>query len=271
MFYFLGANNKHKNPWRHAAVDPSTLEGNPYIRQADPVSADSGPGVYHLMHQAPIYGAGVHTLRIASMLDPNSTQPMFRRDNRAIVYRPLSFKENMQVMVDDYNRLENTDGTNRSMEARLSLFHSGYKDTCTAVVRKERSSKFKILPVSKNLVEISKDYTFEGLYIDYESINAPELDRNKGVYFENLTKAEVTEHPAWLAASEDDTNLLKEYSAIVFSSSQAKKCMSFDMRSRFPDLTISRALCLLGLNFRSCANIPSLQWNSSFIMTRSKE
>mgnify|MGYP006883448250 CR=1 FL=1 len=46
------------------------------------------------------------------------------------------------------------------------------------------------------------------LSVDYDNLIGVELDRTNAVYRTRLTKAKVIEHPAWLAAVEEDRDLL---------------------------------------------------------------
>ena len=210
--------------------------------------------IFDFMPRASTYAIGVHDLRAACEADPRSLQPQFKCDDGTLIYRQLTSKENLQAMVEDYNRAKNPDGSLRSDKERLHLFTKTYKDSCTGVAYKGGSSKFKIVPVSKELVEIAKGFNQATLLIDYASIAAPKLDRSKGKYNQHLTKNEIVNHEAWRAAVEDDVALLTEYRDIVFTAKgDPQKLMGFFIMTN-PDEDQLRALYVSNMDYEAYAD-----------------
>ena len=148
-------------------------------------------GKYVLMPEARTYALGVEGLRQAS------------------VERPFTFKENLQARVEAYES-----GDYRLFETWLN--------SCTGIVYKAGTTKFKIIPQCAELIGINKDFSQRFLPVEYNTIMGVELDSSKGKYKQLLTKAEVLEHPAWLASVEGDRTLLSAYTDIVFKAYASK-------------------------------------------------
>src|SRR3989344_1424039 len=77
-------------------------------------------GLYVLEPQSSTYAEGMHNLRDSVVSTNSTTHPRYQLDGKEIV-RPLTFEENLQAQVEDFNRLTNVDGTPRTLEKRLSL------------------------------------------------------------------------------------------------------------------------------------------------------
>ncbi len=148
-----------------------------------------------------LYDQALANLREVCAEDENSVQPEY--DCEA---RPLTFRETLAARLESYF----------TSEDKEKLFNT-YLDTCTAVAYKEGSTKFKIIPISSDLLGLEADFNEPFVRIDYDEIAGVELDRDEAVYDKLLTKEEVIKHPAWLAAVEGDERLLKEYSKLVFA------------------------------------------------------
>jgi len=177
-------------------------------------------GDYILMAKASTKALGIHALRDAYTRGDCPDHFTVEIEGSNLV-RPLTFKENIEARVNDYKTLTNPDGSKRTKEERLHLF-SRWLDSCTGVVYKKKTSKFKIVPVCNELVTIDKGFGGAYLTIDYDKVVGTELDRKNAKYEELLTKAEVLEHPAWLTAVEEDRTLLEKYTQIVFSELKEK-------------------------------------------------
>ena len=139
------------------------------------------------------------------------------------VVRPNTLKENIEARVIDYN-------TNQS----LGLFDNWF-DSCTGVAYQKKSTKFKIIPECEQLINIDKNFNDYFLPINFSDLKDGKLlDSSKGKYNSLLGEAEVSNHPGWLAAVEEDKHLLKEYAEIVFSKLKEKystdKGMGFYVR-----------------------------------------
>jgi len=134
-------------------------------------------------------------------------QPDFRG-----VARPLSFRETLEARVNLFRN-----GCSDSEKMRL---FKCWNDTCTAVVYKGGSSKFKIVPVSEHLLGLEENFDRPCIDVDYDAPvfdNFEELDGKSPLYNTcGLSKGAVLEHPGWLAAVEGDEDLLAEFADVVF-------------------------------------------------------
>ncbi len=194
----------------------------PTSRTAVPPFPSNFPlqGPYELMEETSTYAEGVHALREACEHD-SSTHPLFVRDDESRIYRPLTFREVLQAKVGDYNTLKDKDGATRSFEDRVRFFEH-WVDSSTGIIYKAETTKFKIVPLCKPLVEIDKDFNDAYLPIEYDSLEGHELDQSRSKYDELLSKAAILRHPAWLAAVGGDRALLQEYRNIVFNALKEK-------------------------------------------------
>jgi hypothetical protein len=191
------------------------------------------------------YAQGVHALQEACK---NSTHPQ-----EFGVYRPLTFRENLQARVNDYTSNEGD---------KLRLFQT-WLDSCCGVAYKGGTTKFKIVPRCRELVTIQRDFNQGFFPIDYDSVQGVELDFSQGKYRTLLTQQEVLEHPAWLAAVEGDKDLLKVYSEIIFAERSGKN-MGFWVWNQ-PSQDQLRALFVYSLGYGSSADGSYLDYRGSFL------
>ena len=227
-------------------------------------------GDYILMPKANTKALGIHALRESCEKESSSAHPQFVRTDGSKIYRPLTFKEDIEARVNDYESNKDTD-TRDNAKNRLRLFNR-WIDSCTGVAYKAGTTKFKLIPQCEPLIEIAKDFNSAFMVIDYDSIAGVELNSSSGKYNERLTKAEVIEHPAWRAAVEDDKKLLETYAEIVFTEyaqqypdRDASKLMRFWVTSNTAQDQL-RALFVNILNNISDANGDNdLDINGSFL------
>ncbi|MBI2668831.1 hypothetical protein HYX14_03230 [Candidatus Woesearchaeota archaeon] len=207
-------------PPRRAA--PEARRPTPEPRPRAPPASAVYAG-YVFMDKTPTYARGVKALKKACRTDPASAHPSIITD-AVSVYRPLTFKENVEAMVKNYNTEHNPDGSARTMVKRLFLITKRWKDSCTGMAYKAKTTKFKVIPQCSDLMTIAPD--FDGVYlpISYAGFDAPELNSGKrGMkYNELLTKAEIAEHEGWRTAVEGDVALLRGYRDIVFEAIRAR-------------------------------------------------
>lgn len=175
------------------------------------------------------YAFGIHALRY----DANILQPSIQIFGDEIP-RPLSLKENIEARVNDYEKLTNPDGSKRRRKERLKLFKKSL-DSCTGIAYKSDSTKFKIIPVCKELMLIDEDYDGSFLEADYDCLEGFELDSGKSKYNEMLTKNEIQEHPAWRAAVEDDLALLKAYTNVIYKMKKERELLCFWVEDHKPN------------------------------------
>ena len=123
--------------------------------------------------------------------------------------RPFTMKENLQARIEDYNTLTNTDGTQRTEEERKRFFIT-WLDSCSGTHYLANTTRFKIIPRSNELITLAQAPTKEYLSVPYAQTSGTELNSTRSKYNQNLSRAEVLKHPAWLAAVEEDQVLLGE-------------------------------------------------------------
>ena len=230
------------------------------VQEASPLpihTSNDIQGSYILMSQTDTYAGGVHNLREACQSENNQAHPKFTRTQGGI-YRPLTFKENLQARVEDYESHPSDD------DKRLRLFNM-WLDSCCGVAYKSKSTKFKLVPICEELITIDQDFDDPSLAINYRRANGIKLDKNKGRYNTALTKQEVLDHPAWLAAVEGDRALLKTYSDIVFAEKDTDRAMWFWVLDK-PDNDQLRALFVNMIGSNSSAyGGNNLRNNGSFL------
>ncbi|MBW2993433.1 hypothetical protein KY317_02570 [Candidatus Woesearchaeota archaeon] len=176
---------------------------------------------YKITPRADTYAMGVHALRDSA----TRLHPLFKQESGEKIIRPLTFRENIEAKIADYETLKNPDGSERTKEERLILFNA-WLSSCTGVVYRANSTRFKIIPLCKELIMIDKNVK-EDLPVDYDSMAGVELDHDEARYDELLNKSKVLEHPAWITALEDDKALLKNYADIVFDLIKKNESMGF--------------------------------------------
>lgn len=241
----------------------------PRIRNPGPPPCHvvTGGGIYFLMDKTSTYAQGVHALREACVTEGNPVHPKYRSPSGEL-YRQLTFKEDLKARLEDFNRLKNSDGSDRTLDDRLILF-SRWNDSCTGVAYQKRTGKFKIIPVCGELITIGRDFNAGAISIDYKLVQGVELDRASGKYNTSLTKHEIENHEAWRAAVEGDVALLKAYRDVVFAAYKEKfgsdlaKGMGFYLRDS-PDNEL-RALFVNILDDDSYANGSSYLYDGGFI------
>ena len=191
------------------------------------------PGNYRyiLMPEKNNYAKGVHALRTKCEKEADCSHPLFVQDDENRIYRPLTFKENIEARVNDFNTLYNQNGKERKKSDRLRFFSRRRLDSCTGIAYKGGSTKFKLISQSRELITLPKEFNNEHIAIDYDSLTGVELDTKEAVYNNQLTRNQVENHPAWLAVVDGDSHLLKAHTDIVFNTlTQLNAAMSFYVR-----------------------------------------
>jgi hypothetical protein len=90
-----------------------------------------------------------------------NNQPQFTLDDGSKIYRPLTFKENIEAQL------------------RNGELYYGKYASCTGIAYKENSSYAKINPLSKELLTLNKNYDGDYLDVDYNSFEGEEFDIEK--------------------------------------------------------------------------------------------
>ncbi|MDP3733976.1 MAG: hypothetical protein Q8R37_01995 [Nanoarchaeota archaeon] len=206
---------------------------------------------YKIMPQTNNYASSVYQLRRHCEQEKSTTHPTFVIDGKT-VHRPFTFKENIQARVEDFYTLYDENGKKRDLQDRLRLFNI-WLDSCTGIAYKANSSKFKIIPQCEQLITIDEVFNEQFLPIDYDSVDGIRLNRNEGTYNQLLTPEQVLNHPAWLAAVEENKPLLQEYINIVFSQRKGKN-MGFWLRTNIMEDHQLRAVFVSNLSNNSNAS-----------------
>ena len=282
------------NPWRH--VRAGDVSRNPYVNpppppapgmplgtpaggtargaspSTPPVTGSGSPafsGAYILMDRTSTYALGVHALQEACQQEGNTAHPHSIADDGSRIYRPLTFKENIEARMKEYNTATNADGSPRTEEQKLYLF-SRWLDSCMGIAYKKKSTRFTLISECEQLITIASDFNSTFMPVSYRSIRGIELDSSQRgiVYNDWLTQDHVINHPAWKAAVGDDA-LLREYAGIVFPLLQTKYNRDTGMAffvDQNPDEVQLRALFVSNLDNNSSAyGVNNLNSSGSFL------
>ncbi len=178
---------------------------------------------YILMDRTSGYALGVHALREACDADSASPHPKYVLADGSSVYRPLTFKENIEARVNDYEQ-------KKPENERLQLFNR-WVDSCLGMAYQMKTKKFKMILQCPELITIARDFRGAHLPVSYDSVIDEALDSGVGIYNTHLTKDDVIEHVAWRRAVEEDVVLLTAYRDIVFAEKgNPEKAMGFYVR-----------------------------------------
>ena len=157
------------------------------------------------------FGQAVAALRAQCVSDASGLHPF-----EAGVVRPLTFKENIQARLAQY-----------AATGRAGSLWSSWLDSCSAIVYKGGSTKFKIVRLSSHLLELPSSFRESLLGVNYGDFAGPQLDLQNDIYNQPLTQEQVVKHEGWLAVFEGDKDLLKEYAALVFGLLNRNTAMQF--------------------------------------------
>jgi hypothetical protein len=202
--------------YKESDVKPNVESHSPIII---PNSEDHNilNGRYEISDKFDTYSKGVDAIRNMKIID-NISQPIFKKSDGSYIYRPLTTLESLEVMVNDYNTINDANGKTRTQEDRERLFNN-YKFTCTGIAYPKGGKEIKIIPESTNLIMILETHNTTFLDINYANIVGTKLDTSNAKYNKLLSKSEVLEHPAWIASVGDTIDarkVLKSYADIVF-------------------------------------------------------
>ena len=185
------------------------------------------------------YGKGLLALREAYANGMAGLQPQFVKSDGSSVVRPLNFEETIDAVVNAY-------------ESGKRDLLDDWNDSCTGVAYKKGSSKFKIVPVSRDLILLDPDFAQVYVSVGYDTQDGVELDKSKGKYNVSLTKSQVLVHPGWHAAVSDKA-LLKAFWDIVFAERKTDTSMGFYVSDN-PTEDHLRALAVNYLDYGSSAD-----------------
>lgn len=192
------------SPFRRSGKDLASILDEVCIRKEELCLEIPSGCKYVIMPKTDTYALGVHALRKACEAEPNSPHPQYVLENGSVIYRSLTFKENIVARWTDE-----------------SLF-AIWQDSCTGIAYKKKSSEFKIIIKCPELITIQKGFKNDFIPADYDEVkvdnrNVFELDRGEGIYNQTLTEKEVLKpHQGWLALFGNDQASLEKETVSVF-------------------------------------------------------
>jgi hypothetical protein len=209
------------------------------------------------------YPISVHVLRENYAKGLCKNQPTFAKKDGSKIVRPLTFKENVEAILDDGMK-SGTPGFEHGVIVSLSIPDHMMLNSCAGVVYpgNYEYSKFKLVPVCADLINIGLKNDHNYLLLndceihDYREIEGVELDVNKAVYNERLSKSQALEHPGWIALFEEDKALLKAYADFVFGNS-IEKGMEFRIKGFRPNERSSGFSCEFSLTYKHIVPLES--------------
>jgi hypothetical protein len=143
-----------------------------------------------------------------------------------------TFKQNVELLVE-------------LPEELFKQYLSSWIDSTTGIAHKKHSTEFKIIPSSKDLRNIPKDFSKSFINCNYGSLDGITLDSKNGSYNQGLTKPDFLKHPAWNETL--GSNLVKKLGNKVYAIlGEDRKIMGFYVRENTNEDQLS-SLCLRGL------------------------
>jgi len=220
------------DPWKYVKVGDVT--NNPYFKKGEATGDTTKQGgtgsqgsvvitngIYELLPQADTYAKGVAALKKSLTDNPSSVHPQFTLPSGSQIFRPLTFKQNIEARVTEYDADKNQDGTKRTEEQKLELFNT-WIDSCAGIAYEKKTTQFKIIPICETLINIPEDFKDSFHPTEYSKLIGTPLDSSSGIYNTGLSHSQALEHPAWIAAVEGDKTLLKSYADITFKTLKSK-------------------------------------------------
>ncbi|MBU0470713.1 MAG: hypothetical protein KKA62_02060 [Nanoarchaeota archaeon] len=199
---------KHRGTIRYSPLQKTNETSN---------NADKFKGRYQVMPSVHTYASGIRALHKECRKDENSPHPRYVLGDEKSIHRPLTLGEILSA------RLQ-----------KPSLFDSSLI-SCTGIMYKKRSPKFKIIPLCEELITIPDGFNEPYLNVNYNLLLGEEFDINQvGRYInKHNRRADAKKNPLLLAAVGGDKDLLSDYVDEVFDELNKpgkKKGMAFDVR-----------------------------------------
>lgn len=140
------------------------------------------------------------------------------------IIRPLNFKETITAKIENEN------------------FKKSYS-TCSAILYKVNSTRFKIINICDELINIQSNFVDSKYDINYNLINSEEFDSKKIKMNENLNLEEILKHPVYLHLLENDSELLEKYVNNIINKFPNKPIMRFGI-NLYPNEDYLRAITI---------------------------
>jgi len=229
------------NIWKHVKVDPDSIKNNPYL---NPVQPSTSPpivepptsyqsttplvGIYSTI-EGSTYANAVHELQDSLRSNPSQVHPIFISSSGTKLFRPLTYKENIEARINDFETKKNPDDTLRTDDELQELFKV-YLDSCTGFAYKKDTTKFKINSICSELITIDEAFTKTFKSVDYNSFQGVELDSKDDVYNSLLTKTQFLNHKGYGVLYDDDVSLMNAYWDIVHSLTSRDELLGLRVR-----------------------------------------
>ena len=208
------------------------------------------------VEQKGTYGKCLAALHEAYAQGKAGLQPLFVKADGSSIVRPLTFEETIDAIVNAY------ESGNREL-----ITH--WNDSCTGIQYKGNTTKFKVVPVSKELVFLDHAFNSTVVSASYAEQDGVELDVSKGKYDEGLTKGEVLKNPGWNESVRDKA-LLRAFRDIVFNGRGTDTAMGYYVKVN-PEQDHVRALAVCFLVVGSDAFVRNYRYfNARFVRVSPK-
>ncbi len=151
----------------------------------------------------------------------DNRQPHYHINDEDQVVRPLTFKENMEKLVNEFE----SEIRFKTYEEQLKFMQPEYLYSCTGIVIAGGNQNIRIIPQCSELIMIKEDYNTEiciECYFSNVQGEGVTIDTSKLICGRGLTKYEALEHDGWKALFEFDRSLYRAYVDIVYSIAQEK-------------------------------------------------
>jgi len=225
---------------------------------ATPPSSIAVAGEYILMSQTSTYALGMHALQEACQKKHNPNQPKITLPNGREVYRSNTFLENILARINDYETLQNPDGSVRTMDQRLTLFNT-WLDSCCGIAYKAKTTKLKLNLTCPQLIGIAKDFAGKYLPVDYAHFpHQVELDSSSKTFIRD----------GWLALLEGKTDVYEHYLAVLKTIKGLDIIPNFGVRKNIAEDEL-RAVFVNSLdNFSFAIGFNNLFYYGRFLLKR---
>ena len=113
------------NIWKHVKVDPDSIKNNPYL---NPVQPSTSPpivepptsyqsttplvGIYSTI-EGNTYANAVHELQDSLRSNPSQAHPIFISSSGTKLFRPLTYKENIEARINDFETKKNPESLSK--------------------------------------------------------------------------------------------------------------------------------------------------------------
>ena len=154
------------------------------------------------------YVEAVHALQSQLDAHPSAAHPKFH-DGQNELYRPLTFKENIEAKLESFEPITRPDRTIVADDEHNALFASDLS-SCTGIAYNVGTTRFKIKNVCLDLIAFKQS---DECYVpvDYDSFDGVELDLSESIYNAPLTRKQFLNHKAYRVLFDDNSELMKAY------------------------------------------------------------